>query len=584
MVAMKSLSISLLILTLIFGLCDSGYATTSSSSSNCPSSANAPLCPNSGATVLDESYPAQAYVVSTRGMASDNDTNYASSFISNIVDGHLNREMPLFFVPTEKSESVEKIRSNVKKQLLEKLVVGKRLDANALLRVTGRVEQILANIQFVPATGYTWQQDYFESMFDPKTGNAQMREVLTYRSRLGAIGTDTIKGIGANNQCQIKVGDGLPPNDEALKRIKEKNSNDAPLYGGNIEATPGGFCVVGDNMDYKDYAEHFCGKEENVIAIDVDWLVVGHSDEVYKVIPDKSGGKCGFNIMLASPRKALELMKDDQHQPFLNFDHYGSDQMVIEKARRDRFLISLDNGRDYDVSAGMRLCQLYHGISKQKKMDKEKGKSSTTVKSALLNLLSFDAYAGLVIKMSTKDQKEDIAEPKDCSSDSDYRNEVSKMTNGDFLNGYQQDSELKKYNELVQKKMDAARKELETRIFGRMPECRGKVDFIEVPNIFYPEAESGLNISTGDDGNELYDLKKGLGSSFLPNPTNGVLAGDKMIFSNPQNATFEKYLEKEMKSRTGLKTGLVDSWNYAHVGNGNVHCSTHALRFCKPRE
>jgi hypothetical protein len=60
------------------------------------------------------------------------------------------------------------------------------------------------------------------------------------------------------------------------------------------------------------------------------------------------------------------------------------------------------------------------------------------------------------------------------------------------------------------------------------------------------------------------------------------MVNDTLISPEPNNKIFKEYVDHEYKKR-GLKTDYIDTFEYAHMGNGNLHCSTHEIRKCKPR-
>jgi len=55
-----------------------------------------------------------------------------------------------------------------------------------------------------------------------------------------------------------------------------------------------------------------------------------------------------------------------------------------------------------------------------------------------------------------------------------------------------------------------------------------------------------------------------------------------MIYSDNEIPAFKGYLEDQMKKR-GNKTSFVRTYEYSHMGKGNLHCSTHTIPFCRPR-
>ena len=36
--------------------------------------------------------------------------------------------------------------------------------------------------------------------------------------------------------------------------------------------------------------------------------------------------------------------------------------------------------------------------------------------------------------------------------------------------------------------------------------------------------------------------------------------------------------------KRGIKARFIDTSNYAHAGQGNLHCVTHTIPICQPRE
>ena len=83
-------------------------------------------------------------------------------------------------------------------------------------------------------------------------------------------------------------------------------------YGGNIEGLPGGGCLFGNNVG-KNFPKQFCPNPEDQVRVDVDFLHVGHVDELFKITPgNKRPGvpkECNFTINYASPAKGIELLE-----------------------------------------------------------------------------------------------------------------------------------------------------------------------------------------------------------------------------------------------------------------------------------
>lgn len=148
--------------------------------------------------------------------------------------------------------------------------------------------------------------------------------------------------------------------------------------GGNIEGAPGGFCMIGDNMGKK-FAEQICNNKSNVIQLQTSWLSVGHVDELFKIIPtqfnDGRPKECEFSLMSASPKKALELMKNPKRgeTSFTNINNPDSDPNEMRSSRS-----KLSNG------GNIFLCYYIKKVMSKKPTGT---KISPAVKSVLLKLL-----------------------------------------------------------------------------------------------------------------------------------------------------------------------------------------------------
>jgi hypothetical protein len=53
-----------------------------------------------------------------------------------------------------------------------------------------------------------------------------------------------------------------------------------------------------------------------------------------------------------------------------------------------------------------------------------------------------------------------------------------------------------------------------------------------------------------------------------------------VLVPHPHNASFAA-ATTDAYNKVGLKQQFVETWDYAHSGDGNLHCSTHAIPFCR---
>jgi hypothetical protein len=530
------------------------------------SRASAPVCPTNGNTMLDDTYPAQAYVVS-HGAYSDSATAHEmpANFVFALFESHNFTDMPAIFVPTT-DDSFTEIVEGVRQRLVE---AG---------RNPPEVDAMLERMVQIPASPYTWQQDHFESFVNPSTGNPVLRHVESYGryDRKGEV-LDSIANSGL--ACGTNHGLHLTRPDYSSPSVINELSGDIRMrhegtsqMGGNIEALPGGYCMVG-NTQATEYTRQFCGPDSNRVTVRTDWLEVGHADEIIKALPRvPRTGPCPYTFMFASPRKAEELMRAQAGIPVVDF---GDISLTPAESYQDRLRAQayeyFTASDDYFNSRGRMFCELYlKRVAPRRGVTP--GTSPTTVPEAettylnLQNLFLDKAHAQEELSVAIDIVKDANTERPDYDYCLNNITELLTITNGEFIQGWNEDSNYQAYNQEVQRVMDQEK----AQIRARYPAC-GDANFVDVPNLFYGEFVKGV---------EPPQLDVGTGASMFPNPTNGVRAHNSMIFSDPHNSAFREYLSGSAIG--GLQARFVDTWNYAHLGSGNLHCSTHTIRYCRP--
>jgi hypothetical protein len=519
---------------------------------NCNSLSPAPLCPDSGSTILDETYPTQAFVVSVQGYhTSSSYSSYSkepenelpADFIISILESY-NAERPEIFVPAAKSEFedlIKKVEENLLKSGLSPLLIQKQV----------------SSIKHVEAQSYTWQQDYFESFISPDTGRPVVREVSSYRNLSSMEKSASINGFKSkSNGCEIEIG-------KPLKDYKGTKGGDPKTtswrngeMGGNIEGLPGGLCLKGNNQA-EDFVSQYCGPREleNAVEVDVGWMEVGHVDEIIKVVPifpKKNPEECNFSVWLASPRLGLEVLKKPVVGSKKFIDH--SDLTESELNQKIQDIIN--------SAAGKKLCSLLEDFIIDENKDNPNVPSSKA-KGAyfwhfFLHTMIQNSYADDIGGITTNN----------CSK------KLAKITNAEMALLMDKDQDFQLMNKLIQEKMDANREMIEKKLKERLPQCKD-IQFVEVPDLFY-----GHGMAEVDGKMELPE--PGNGRSLFPNPTNSVLANQTMIVPKSPNIEFNLHV-KNILANQGLKSKFVDTWNYAHSGDGNMHCSSHSLTYCSPR-
>ncbi|HEX7674607.1 MAG TPA: protein-arginine deiminase family protein [Bdellovibrio sp.] len=464
-----------------------------------------PECPTSGSTLLPETYPLMAAVVSD----SDGGSEWVRSYVMNVLKAQ-SKNPPQFILPVS-DETYSSVVAAIKKQA-----------PNA-----ATAQKWLSSLTQVPGDRYNWQQDYFESFFDKKTGKPVVRKVQGY-DRDGNSFLNLSTGLQKN--CNITTDGILPTPGEGDNGIRPG------YYGGNIEAL-GDFCVLGDDHfeghEWDDYHKQFCGSDKNVIKAPTSFLMVGHADEMFKTVPvPGKKAPCNIAVAVASPRKAVDLMRANPSEK--TFDFMGSlkGHDLTDRMRSTSYA---------------RACHMINGDVQQ--ID-TRDNGAVSLFYSLLNKM---AYAGTIIGGTTDEDALRCANIK----------------NGDFVRAFEQDSELNQFNKIVQSQMDSFIADVKAK-FKERNHCEPQI--IELPYLF-----QGSVVKE----NGKVTIEEGTGLSIFPNPSNGEVVGSTMILPDPANSTFRKYISSEYQ-KLGLKTSYVDT-QFAHSLYGNLHCSSHALRYCRPK-
>ena len=151
--------------------------------------------------------------------------------------------------------------------------------------------------------------------------------------------------------------------------------------------------------------------------------------------------------------------------------------------------------------------------------------------------------------------------------------QIDTLTNKEFVDNYA-GSDMEAYNLKVSEAMKSNREKILAKLAERLPQCVPHIQVIEAPDLFYGQ------LAHNSDGTTSLP-KPGRGGSLFPNPTNSVVMNNGIIFPDPQNPLFRDYLSSEMRKR-GMNSDFIDTWDYAHLGDGNLHCASHSLPYCSP--
>jgi hypothetical protein len=155
-----------------------------------------------------------------------------------------------------------------------------------------------------PSDETLWTQDYMEVGISVQDGEAKIID-LPYNDREG-------ESIPASLALSCHL--------DLIEQADYESQRETPGsgdYGGNIEALPGNVVLVGNNMTYatrQRLREALPGMV--MLDINVDWLLTGHVDEIFTVLPNMAThATCPFAMAYASPELALHVVQQHGFQP-----------------------------------------------------------------------------------------------------------------------------------------------------------------------------------------------------------------------------------------------------------------------------
>lgn len=507
-----------------------------------------PECPPDG-TMLPETYPAAAVVLSDDILGGDDRLAARMGIDRHRVIGDKaisilrasGQHPPVMFLNMDPA-SVRVIEQRIRREAPDRATQARWL---AALRRTG-------------AQTFNWQQDIMQPFFDPRTGRPVIRGVDRYVNQ-GFNADATLAAISAAAaQCGVTTG----------PTMRREGSLENGHGGGNIEAYPGGNCVLGTNHlesgQWSQYSTEACGGQRP-LQIDTSFLGVGHTDEIFSVVPSNQS-RCGFAVMVASPRLGLELLERNRSQAMFNWQ-----QDVGPEQRRGR-IENYDAWRD--------VCRRWRETRVERR-ERPGGSRGTRTQSFRWIWSPREARAGVsIVPAPGAEPAPRSSRPTTPpSSEGDSPEEArpllncEDMTNADLLAamdmpGRNGEGSLRDYNMAIQAIMDRNTEALRARLRETNNGC--DVPFIEVPNLFH-----GRMAGSGADARPTNAL------GIFSNPTNGLNINGRFIFPDPGNAAFRRELNQRMRGH-GVETDHVDM-TYAHLAQGNLHCSSNVLRYCRPR-
>lgn len=130
---------------------------------------------------------------------------------------------------------------------------------------------------------------------------------------------------------------------------KNEKSTDGDR-GGNIEATNTGEFLVGNTMSATLLKKIKMFSKKEPILVNTNFLLVGHVDEIYSVVPAKNN--CGAALVYADPLYALSLTRQSPHKYGTLLDSYlNSLNYFLKKGIAQNKRLTVD---DFDLTRAIR--------------------------------------------------------------------------------------------------------------------------------------------------------------------------------------------------------------------------------------
>jgi len=372
-----------------------------------------------------------------------------------------------------------------------------------------------------------WQQDYYKPQFDKRSGRPIASMVENYPD-IGELQQSLATILKSHGIESLFSQTGLPA----------KNGTS----GGNLDMLPDGVCLVGSadfsDKEWNHYSLAKCGTDSRRIKVSTSWLASFHLDELLRIVPRYDQTGCAFTLMVASPQKAIELLKADPNQTaFASIDKGNPDSLYYHATR---------------IPAISDVCGTHQAL--QAPGNDLKPLIQKAIFSNDQIMYNWRAKATMI----------NTPGPMGCQS----------MKNKDVAAAFELNPLLKEYSALVIRELDRIKSDVLGALKQESPGCR--FDILEVPNLF-----SGP-IAIKPNGTHTFPepREQSQGYSVYPNPTNSVLMGNKILMPMLYNRTFEKYMQRSLLNR-GIETKFIDTF-LAHESVGNLHCLTQVLRSCTP--
>ena len=160
--------------------------------------------PRGSSRILDDTYPPQAVVISNSPFNTSNlSYQTPANFIVEAIKayrGSPRSSIPVFVIPLSSTTRFDRVIELVKQGLSNSSYSRKEIN------------KLISKIVQADAPEYTWQQDYFESFYDPSTGQPIIRDFKSYGSKFKSSrgSVEEISDAISDRSCESTTGNPPP--------------------------------------------------------------------------------------------------------------------------------------------------------------------------------------------------------------------------------------------------------------------------------------------------------------------------------------------------------------------------------------
>lgn len=465
--------------------------------------------------LLPETAPAVAHVISDIRSKVTPDTTYVvDTAIAICEDALETNRQPYIIFPNANDELKQKLFTAIE----ENVKLNKNLQSLKKCKDSLLFPHITSKI-----IGHLWPQDYFIPRFDQETGQITViaiKEAQNYVKELFAPLVDHCKtkaGLPLVKFSETPLGEG---------RYTQING------GGNALGLPQGIYLTSEVQNFDEIGHRLGGNRDHLLQTPLNFLHLGHVDEVISVSKETYGGKkerCQIVFSIVSPKAAFEILATSSSaftdlrlylkQPGLNM---LSQEIYRHEFETDRTAI---NERNKKLEAEIRQLKYKNdGLNFEllygKATEQERDSLRSQIKAIIHEIEILETF------------------------------DLTKYSGKDVLSiVFKDGSSARKENDSIQIAMD----KLKLKILQKYQDTCD-VSFIDLPALYFQS------------------------HTVFPSAVNAVQGSNTIIYSDQHNADLNQYIKSQFES-IGVRPVIVEG-TAIHEGGGGLHCATNALRVC----